>query len=114
MKTDVRNKEELIITLQESKQAAEDSAARLEAELTAERDQLVKLMSQYESKKEEHLREERKRKEKEIACEKQAEQIKAKDQLLKEADIKKLADEKTIAEQKKEIAAQQIAQNDLH
>jgi hypothetical protein len=86
LKTDVRNKEELIITLQEAKQLAEDNAARLESELATERELLVKTMSQYEAKKEEHLREERKRKEKEIACEKQADQIKAKDQQLKEAE----------------------------
>ena len=45
LKTDVRNKEELIITLQEAKQSAEDNVARLDAELTAERELLVKTMS---------------------------------------------------------------------
>jgi hypothetical protein len=60
MKNELKNKDELILTLQEAKQSSEDRVTRLESELLKERDDLTKLMMQYEAKKEEHLREERK------------------------------------------------------
>jgi len=60
MKNELKNKDELILTLQEAKQSSEDRVTRLESELLKERDDLTKLMMQYEAKEEEHLREERK------------------------------------------------------
>lgn len=71
MKAELRNKEELIITLQEAKQASEDRANRLDSELSKEREELAKIISQFEAKKEEHLREERKNKNFEISDAKQ-------------------------------------------
>jgi len=88
MKAELRNKEELIITLQEAKQASEDRANRFESDLAKEREELTKIISQFEAKKEEHLREERKTKNFEISDAKQKQMIKEKDALLKLGDDK--------------------------
>lgn len=60
---------------------------RLEADLNKEREDLTKLMSQYEAKKEEHLREERKVKQFEQSDIKQKDMIKQKDGTIKEAEL---------------------------
>ena len=60
MNEELKNKTELIITLQETQLITEDRVKRLETDIHKERDDLAKLMMQYEAKKEEHLREERK------------------------------------------------------
>jgi len=67
MKNELRNKEELILALQESKQAAEDRTIRLETDLTKIKEEQTDLISKFEAKKEEHLREERKVKNFEIS-----------------------------------------------
>ncbi len=104
MKAELRNKEELIITLQEAKQASEDRANRLDSELSKEREELTKIISQFEAKKEEHLREERKTKNFEISDAKQKQMIKEKDALLK------LGEDKQREMQEYQLALQQDKQ----
>jgi hypothetical protein len=104
MKAELRNKEELIITLQEAKQASEDRANRLDSELSKEREELAKIISQFEAKKEEHLREERKTKNFEISDAKQKQMIKEKDALLK------LGEDKQREMQEYQLALQQDKQ----
>lgn len=76
MQLELSNKHELILSLQESKTAAEDRVIRLESDLQKEKEELTKLNSLFEAKKEEHLREERKVRNFEISDTKQKDMIK--------------------------------------
>ena len=75
MEQQLSQRQEQILSLTEQKQAAEDRSARLETDLSKEREDLGKLMQSFEAKKEEHLREERKVKNLEITNTKQKEQL---------------------------------------
>ena len=103
MELTLRNKEEHILSLQEAKQASEDRSARLEADLAKERDELQKLMSLFEAKKEEHLREERKVKNFEISDTKQKDMLKQKDLLIKMGEDKQKQSEEEIASLNEQI-----------
>lgn len=125
MKNELRNKEELILALQESKQAAEDRTIRLETDLTKIKEEQTDLISKFEAKKEEHLREERKVKNFEISDAKQKDMIKNKDKTIKlneekqrtmndentelNSEISGLKDEKAELQQKtRELEAEHI------
>jgi hypothetical protein len=72
--------------------------------LSKEREELTKIISQFEAKKEEHLREERKTKNFEISDAKQKQMIKEKDALLK------LGEDKQREMQEYQLALQQDKQ----
>jgi chromosome segregation ATPase len=56
---EIREKEDKLLAITEQKQQAEDRAAKLDADLTKEREMYHALMQSFDAKKEEHLREQR-------------------------------------------------------
>lgn len=94
LKKDLTNKIQQILALEEAKAGSEERAARLEAELIREKEEVDKLKQISDVLKEENVREERKNKLAENEKKKQADQIKEKDATIaaNQAEQKRLND----------------------